>query len=74
MCYELLLLPSFLIVYFVSPSRRSIQASLYFIIWTQLGSVLVLIAISYILAISGLYNFTELKYFNFTNNEVTTII
>jgi hypothetical protein len=30
--YELLLLPSFLIVYQISPSRRSIQASLYFII------------------------------------------
>lgn len=32
LCYELLLLPSFLIVYFISPSRRSVQASLYFLI------------------------------------------
>ena len=30
--YELLLVPSFLVVYFISPSRRSIQASLYFLI------------------------------------------
>ncbi len=30
--YELLMIPSFLIVYFVSPSRRAIQASLYFLI------------------------------------------
>jgi hypothetical protein len=30
--YEFLLIPSFLIVYFVSPSRRAIQASLYFLI------------------------------------------
>jgi len=30
--YEFLLLPSFLFVYFVSPSRRAIQASLYFVI------------------------------------------
>lgn len=74
MCYELLLIPSFLIVYFVSPSRRAIQASLYFIIWTQLGSVLVLIAISYILSISGIYNFSDLKYFNFTNSESTIIV
>ena len=74
MCYELLLLPSFFIVYFVSPSRRAIQASLYFVIWTQLGSVLVLIAVSYILSISGLYNFSDLKYFNFTNSESTLII
>lgn len=74
MCYEFLLLPSFLIVYFVSPSRRAIQASLYFVIWTQLGSVLVLISVAYILSITGLYNFSELKYFNFTNSESTLII
>ena len=30
--YEFLLIPSFLIVYYVSPSRRAIQASLYFLI------------------------------------------
>ena len=30
--YELLLLPSFLVVYFISPSRRAIQASIYFLI------------------------------------------
>lgn len=74
MCYEFLLLPSFLIVYFVSPSRRAIQASLYFVIWTQLGSVLVLIAVSYILSITGLYNFSDLKYFNFSNTESTIIV
>ena len=30
--YELLLVPSFLLVYYISPSRRAIQASLYFLI------------------------------------------
>ncbi|MCB1713234.1 MAG: hypothetical protein KDH96_12420, partial [Candidatus Riesia sp.] len=30
--YELLLLPSFLLVYNVSQARRAIQASLYFVI------------------------------------------
>lgn len=30
--YELLLIPSFLFVYFVSPGKRSIQASIYFVI------------------------------------------
>lgn len=74
MCYELLLIPSFLIVYFVSPSRRAIQASLYFVIWTQLGSLLVLIAISYIISISNTYEFSDLKYFNFTNTESTIIV
>ena len=30
--YEFLLIPSFLLVYFLSPSRKAIQASLYFVI------------------------------------------
>jgi len=73
MCYEMLLIPSFLIVYFVSPSRRAIQASLYFVIWTQLGSLLVLIAICYMINISNTYEFSDLKYFNFTGAESTII-
>ena len=68
--YEFLLLPSFLFVYFVSPSRRSIQASFYFLIWTQIGSFIVLFAISYIIIISGCYNFYSLKSFNFTQQEI----
>ena len=44
--YELLLLPSFFFVYFVSPSRRAIQASFYFLMLTQIGSFIVLFAIS----------------------------
>ena len=30
--YEFLLVPSFLIVFYISPSRRAVQASLYFLI------------------------------------------
>ena len=68
--YEFLLVPSFLFVFFVSPSRRAIQASLYFVIWTQIGSFLVLCATSYILAVSGSFDFFSLKLYKFTNNEV----
>lgn len=67
--YECLLLPSFLFVYFVSPSRRAIQASLYFVIWTQLGSFLVLCSTAYIIGLSGLVDFFNLKTFNFTSLE-----
>lgn len=68
--YEFLLIPSFFFVYFVSPSRRSIQASIYFIIWTQLGSFLVLCIISYILSTTSIYDFFYLKNFKFTNDEI----
>jgi NADH-quinone oxidoreductase subunit M len=67
--YEFLLLPSFLFVYFVSPSRRAIQASIYFVIWTQLGSFLVLAAISYIVYTTGSSEFDIIKRFTFSELE-----
>lgn len=72
--YELLLIPSFLFVYFISPGKQSIQASLYFIIWTQVGSFLVLLAIAYIMYITGTSYFNVLKNFNFTYNESKYIL
>ena len=67
--YELLMIPSFLIVYFVSPSRRAIQASLYFLIWTQVGSFLVLVVVAYLISVIGGTNFLDVKLYNFTYNE-----
>lgn len=43
--YELFLLPSFFLVYHISPNRRSIPISIYFLTWTQFGSLLILIAV-----------------------------
>ncbi len=68
--YEFLLLPSFLFVYFVSPSRRAIQASLYFVIWTQIGSVLVLVVVAYILIVVGGSEFDLIRRYNFSETEV----
>jgi NADH-quinone oxidoreductase subunit M len=67
--YEFLLLPSVLLVYFVSPSRRAIQATLYFIIWTQIGSFLVLCVISYIISVCGSSYFNTIKFYYFTYDE-----
>lgn len=71
--YEFLLIPSFLLVYFVSPSRRAIQASLYFIIWTQIGSFFVLCVVSYIVSLTGEYDFFSLKNYVFSLNEIWLI-
>jgi NADH-ubiquinone oxidoreductase chain 4 len=68
--YETMLIPSFLFVYFVSPYRRGIQASLYFLIWTQIGSLLVLCSVSYIIYTVGGTSFLSLRGFKFTNDEV----
>jgi len=67
--YELLLLPSFLVVYFISPSRRAIQASIYFLIWTQIGSILVLLVITYILVNLSSFEFFTIKNYTFSYNE-----
>lgn len=68
--YEFLLIPSFFFVYFVSPSRRAIQASIYFVIWTQLGSFLVLGSCLYIIFISGTSEFDMIRRYQFSYNEV----
>lgn len=67
--YEFLLLPSVILVYYISPSRRAIQATLYFIIWTQIGSFFVLCVVSYIIMICGSSNFYTIRGYNFSSNE-----
>lgn len=68
--YETLLIPSFFLVYFVSPYRKTVQASLYFLIWTQFGSFLVLCGVVYIVYTSGLFYFHQIRNYNFTIWEI----
>lgn len=68
--YEFLLIPSFLLVFYLSPSRKAIQASLYFVIWTQIGSFLVLCVVFYIISTTGCLNFFLIKNYNFTVIEI----
>lgn len=67
--YECMLLPSFVFVYFVSPYKRAVQASLYFLIWTQIGSLLVLLGTAYIFYITNETSLDLVNSFNFTFNE-----
>lgn len=71
--YECLLIPSFLFVYFVSPYRRSIQASIYFLIWTQIGSLFVLIAVAYIFLVTNSSSFKFIQNFPFTSLEISIL-
>lgn len=71
--YELLLLPSFLFIYFVSPSRRAVQASIYFVIWTQIGSFLIFLSVCYIIAVTGVSDFEVIRRFEFSKTEVTVL-
>lgn len=69
--YELFLLPSFFIVYFLSPNRRSIIASIYFLTWTQFGSLLVLIGV---LRLHGLHGGYTIDAGLTSNNPLTAYL
>lgn len=71
--YELLVLPSFFFVYFVSYSKKAIQASLYFVIWTQVGSLLVLIAIFYVVSRGATSSLFNIRHCPFADNEALLI-
>ena len=71
--YELLLLPSFFFVYFVSYSKKAVQASIYFVIWTQLGSLLVLVGSFYLVYLVGSTSFFVARVFPFTSSESLTL-
>lgn len=49
--YEFFLLPSAVLVWFFSPNKRGVKTTVFFLLWTQFGSILILIATSYIVEI-----------------------
>lgn len=71
--YEVLMLGSFLIVYYGSYSKKAVQASLYFVLWTQLGSLLVLLACLYTYSLTNSTSFFAIKAFVFSKSEALTI-
>ena len=71
--YELLLLPSFILVYYSSPNKKGIQASFYFLVWTQLGSLLVYLAINQIVTITGSSSVVDIKSYSFNSYDLNFI-
>lgn len=71
--YELLLIPSFFFVFYISYTKKAIQASLYFVIWTQLGSLLVLIATLFVFFLVNSTNFFIINTYNFTVNQAYVV-
>lgn len=59
--YEFLLIPSVLLSYISSPNLRSKNVSFYFLLWTQLGSFLVFLAV--LLLITKLNTFSFINFF-----------
>jgi formate hydrogenlyase subunit 3/multisubunit Na+/H+ antiporter MnhD subunit len=72
-CYELLLLPSFLFVLFGSYTSKAVQASLYFVIWTQIGSFLVFGGVVYLVNLVGCSDFQAVRAFKFKAEEASAL-
>ena len=69
--YEFLLLPSFLIVYLLGYSRKTINSSIYFLIWTQIGSLVVLVSILILKFVLNTDNFNLSEYYIKSQNSST---
>lgn len=68
--YEFLLIPSFLIVYFSSSNQKGVQASIYFLIWTQTGSTIVLSIIALIMQVGDISYFSDISSIELESNLV----
>lgn len=73
LAYELILLPSIYIVLKGSYSEKSIQALIYFFIWTHIGSFFILISIVYIYITKNSLSYVELSSITFLSNEKTIL-
>lgn len=67
--YELLLLITSIIVYYSSANIRSKTITIYFVLWTQLSSLLLWITIILIYKNTNSYLFSDILLTNFTNQD-----
>lgn len=63
--YEMVLLPSAVLVFLFSPNKRSFLVTLYFLLWTQLGSFLVLLSSLLLYNVYSIFTFSQLYIMNF---------
>ena len=59
--YELFLLPSALLVWLFSPNKRGQRVSVFFLVWTQFGSFLVLVGLYLLVVQTKINNFLEIE-------------
>lgn len=71
--YELLLAPSIILTYLASPNLRSKHVAFYFLLWTQLGSFLVLLAVSMLIVKYNNFSFNNLRYLTAGSTELAII-
>ena len=68
--YEMLLVPSFFILYNFAKTRRCVEAAYLMFFWTQFGAMFLLFSLLYLFFICGTSSFYQINEFYFTSFEV----
>jgi len=68
--YEMLLIPSFFILYKFAKTRRCVEAAYLMFFWTQFGALFLIFALLYIFIITQSSQFSLISYYNFSLFEV----
>lgn len=73
MAYELLLIPSFFILYKFAKTRRSVEAAYLMFFWTQFGAMFLIFGLLYLFFVSGTSSFAVLQECNLNSFELNFI-
>lgn len=70
LAYEMLLVPSFFILYKFAKTRRCVEAAYLMFFWTQFGALFLIFALIYLFLICNSSKFSVISYYYFTSFEV----
>jgi formate hydrogenlyase subunit 3/multisubunit Na+/H+ antiporter MnhD subunit len=70
LAYEMLLIPSFFILYKFAKTRRCVEAAYLMFFWTQFGALFLIFGLLYLFFICGSSQFSTISYFYFSPFEV----
>lgn len=68
--YEMLLIPSFFILYKFAKTRRCVEAAYLMFFWTQFGALFLILSFLYLFFICGSSSFWVINGFNFSSFEI----
>jgi formate hydrogenlyase subunit 3/multisubunit Na+/H+ antiporter MnhD subunit len=68
--YEMLLVPSFFILYNFAKTRRCVEAAYLMFFWTQFGALFLIFSFLYLFFICGTSSFTVISEFYFSSFEL----
>jgi len=73
MSYEMLLIPSFFILYKFAKTRRSVEAAYLMFFWTQFGAMFLIFGLLYLFFVSGFSSFSHLSTIQLNHFELNFV-